>query len=516
MVYDNDYREELKKSTGCFKTTNYKYFYSLRKTVFIMNDPFLEYEQNKSGEYVSNEMFQSAHDDPPVLASPREVKAETTKPENYDLWHDNERLNEENQQLRNELAKLQDKHDKLVNLSRDRLNQIRTDYIRLENDNQSLKTEMEKVLTEYDNAKKTIEEHSKQEENNKSNINSMSAMCDALTRNVNDLNAKNMSVLSELESFREKHTMSRQENEKITRENNSLKDDLINVLNDKDLCDKEIIRLKAKLTELSTAKKLIEEKCDHLTTRCSNLQLDIKKLEATEQMSNERYQLLKKENEVKDSESKLKVQNVFAKFKELQIQNKNILEQFKQQSKQCDVLNEQNKQLLGQIEAYRIDNDQLSQQLTQLNLKQKRLALELDSVRSFEVLNKSEDALKMNDTLISLTEQLSNLRRNHSHVLTENHRIKEMLIEKDSVLSTLGYERHQLHDRLIKNENTIAQMEHLLSGVQKHNRTPLSLQQGTMNSFTPMGRNSFTDNYNQSPNTRNTPKTKNSFVLPDI
>ena len=41
-------------------------------------------------------------------------------------------------------------------------------------------------------------------------------------------------------------------------------------------------------------------------------------------------------------------------------------------------------------------------------------------------------------------------------------RIKELLIEKDSVLSNLGYERHQLQDKMIKNQHTIAQLERML------------------------------------------------------
>lgn len=50
----------------------------------------------------------------------------------------------------------------------------------------------------------------------------------------------------------------------------------------------------------------------------------------------------------------------------------------------------------------------------------------------------------------------------HSSVLNENQRIKEMLIEKDSTLASLGYERHQLQDRLIKNQHTISQLERML------------------------------------------------------
>ena len=46
----------------------------------------------------------------------------------------------------------------------------------------------------------------------------------------------------------------------------------------------------------------------------------------------------------------------------------------------------------------------------------------------------------------------------HSNVLNENQRIKEMLIEKDSTLANLGYERHQLQDRLI-NDTGAARVE---------------------------------------------------------
>ncbi len=68
----------------------------------------------------------------------------------------------------------------------------------------------------------------------------------------------------------------------------------------------------------------------------------------------------------------------------------------------------------------------------------------------------------MSESLMGLTTELNNLRKMHTNTLNENQRIKEMLIEKDSVLSNLGYERHQLQDRMIKNQHTITQLERML------------------------------------------------------
>lgn len=68
----------------------------------------------------------------------------------------------------------------------------------------------------------------------------------------------------------------------------------------------------------------------------------------------------------------------------------------------------------------------------------------------------------MQDALMGLTDQLTQLRKSHANTLAENQRIKELLIEKDSVLTNLGYERHQLQDKMIKNEHTIRQMERML------------------------------------------------------
>ena len=73
----------------------------------------------------------------------------------------------------------------------------------------------------------------------------------------------------------------------------------------------------------------------------------------------------------------------------------------------------------------------------------------------------------MNENLMGLTTELNNLRKMHTNTLNENQRIKEMLIEKDSVLSNLGYERHQLQDKMIKNQHTITQLERMLKDSNK-------------------------------------------------
>lgn len=139
---------------------------------------------------------------------------------------------------------------------------------------------------------------------------------------------------------------------------------------------------------------------------------------------------------------------------------------------------------------YRKENDLLAKQLVSVNNKQKRLALELEKLKSVDAFMKNEEAMKMQDALMGLTDQLNHLRKMHANTLAENQRIKELLIEKDSVLTSLGYERHQLQDKMIKNEHTIRQMERLIDGsptftkpVPSHNHVPRQLDTKT-NTFT--------------------------------
>ncbi|CAF0935916.1 unnamed protein product, partial [Didymodactylos carnosus] len=122
---------------------------------------------------------------------------------------------------------------------------------------------------------------------------------------------------------------------------------------------------------------------------------------------------------------------------------------------------------------YRKENDLLAKQLVSVNTKQKRLALELEKLKSVDAFMKNEEAMKMQDALMGLTDQLTQLRKMHGTTLSENQRIKELLIEKDSVLTNLGYERHQLQDKMVKNEHTIRQLERMLDG---NKRSPLDQQ----------------------------------------
>lgn len=91
-------------------------------------------------------------------------KAVQLKAENYDLWFQNERLAEENGALGSELGKLQDKHEKLMYLARNRLGEVRTKYQKLEQDNQTLKTELDRLVREYEITKKLVIDYRRMEE----------------------------------------------------------------------------------------------------------------------------------------------------------------------------------------------------------------------------------------------------------------------------------------------------------------------------------------------------------------
>jgi hypothetical protein len=83
----------------------------------------------------------------------------------------------------------------------------------------------------------------------------------------------------------------------------------------------------------------------------------------------------------------------------------------------------------------------------------------------------------------------------HANTLAENQRIKELLIEKDSVLTNLGYERHQLQDKMVKNEHTIRQMERMLDS-NGSKRSPMEAITGTGHGATTS--NTYFENLNES------------------
>ena len=122
------------------------------------NDPFadLEYRMPNSrvGQEVSNRITGAGLSNQQPMAKAVQLKAE-----NYDLWFQNERLNEENGVLGTEMGKLQDKHEKLMHLARHRLGEVRTKYQKLEEDNQTLKTELDRLAREYETTKKLTDEY---------------------------------------------------------------------------------------------------------------------------------------------------------------------------------------------------------------------------------------------------------------------------------------------------------------------------------------------------------------------
>jgi hypothetical protein len=218
---------------------------------------------------------------------------------------------------------------------------------------------------------------------------------------------------------------------------------------------------------VTAAKTSADDKVEFLGNKMNQSQIDLRKSEANAAMLHERFTLLKADKDALENDSRSKIQQMLVKLKDFQSQNKSFLEQLKAQSKQTENLNEENKQLLTYINGYRSENDLLAKQLASVNTKQKRLALELEQFKTNDQVQRNEDALKMNESLMGLTAELNNLRKMHTNVLNENQRIKEMLIEKDSVLSNLGYERHQLQDKMIKNQHTITQLERMLKDTNK-------------------------------------------------
>lgn len=410
-------------------------------------------------------------------------KAVQLKAENYDLWFQNEKLTDEHTNVVNEHAKLQDKHDKLMYLARTRLGEIRNKYSALEQDNQALRNELDKLIREYENSKKLIEEYRKLEEKFKITDHDMRIMIDQLTRGNEELKSQNQGLISEVELLREKYFVAKQNLEKSLREGGILKDDLTKTLFVKDNSEKELVRVNSVLIETSSARKTAEDKVEFLNNKVNTTSVDLRKSEANAAMLHERFTLLKSEKDALEMDSRNKIQQMLIKLKDLQGQNKQFLEQLRSQSKQTDNLNEENKQLLTYINGYRSENDLLSKQLASVNAKQKRLALELETLKTNDQFQRNDEAIKMNEQVMTLTSDLNSLRKNHSNTLSENQRIKEMLIEKDSVLSGLGYERHQLQDRMIKNQHTIAQLERML----KDNNKPYINGISGVNSGSPRG-----------------------------
>jgi hypothetical protein len=127
------------------------------------NDPFADLEYRVTHPKLTQD---GANRNPNLnlLSKQPTSKAVQLKAENNDLWYQNERLTEENAALGMELGKLQEKHEKLMYLARNRLGEIRSKYQRLEQDNHTLKAELDRLAREYETTKKVIEDYRRMEE----------------------------------------------------------------------------------------------------------------------------------------------------------------------------------------------------------------------------------------------------------------------------------------------------------------------------------------------------------------
>lgn len=285
-------------------------------------------------------------------------------------------------------------------LSRNRLGEIKNKYQNLEQDNLALRNELDKLIREYENSKKLIEEYRKLEEKFKISDHDMRIMIDQLTRSNEELKAQSQGLSSEVELLREKYFVAKQNLEKAIREGGIMKDDLNKTLFAKDNLEKELTRVNTKLNENLASRKAAEDKVEFLNNKVNTTGADLRKSEANAAMLHERFTLLKAEKDALELESRSKISQMLAKLKELQTQNKTFLEQLKAQSKQCEHLNEENKQLLTYINGYRSENDLLAKQLASVNAKQKRLALELEKLKTNDQFQRNEESMKMNEALI--------------------------------------------------------------------------------------------------------------------
>lgn len=285
-------------------------------------------------------------------------------------------------------------------LSRNRLGEIKNKYQNLEQDNLALRNELDKLIREYENSKKLIEEYRKLEEKFKISDHDMRVMIEQLTRANEELKGQNQGLGSEVELLREKYFVAKQNLEKAIREGGIMKDDLNKTLFAKDNLEKEVTRLNTKLNENMASRKAAEDKVEFLNNKVNTTGADLRKSEANAAMLHERFTLLKAEKDALELESRSKITQMLSKLKELQAQNKTFLEQLKTQSKQCEHLNEENKQLLTYINGYRAENDLLAKQLASVNAKQKRLALELEKLKTNEQFHRNEESMKMNEALI--------------------------------------------------------------------------------------------------------------------
>ncbi|UJR16298.1 hypothetical protein I4U23_003204 [Adineta vaga] len=442
----------------------------MTSTIDDLGDPFADLDNRISNRRPADDIV-NANPGMNIFTKQPASKTVQLKAENFELFNHNERLVEENGSLGTGLNKLQNKHDKLMYLARNRLSEVRSKYQKLEQDNQTLREQLERLKRAGEQADKVASDYQQTEERYKSVERELRTMIEKLKRENDDLKTKYS--VGELHSLKENFHTTKQALDQAKRELYSMKDELHKASFERDTFQREIGFLNEKITDLTGAKTKADKKVEVLSEQVEKLQTHLKRSEGNCQLLHERLTAVKKERDTIESESRAKISTLTQNLKELQVSSKTLMEQFRAQSKQCEHLDAENKQLTEYVNGYRKENDILAKQLVNSNSKQKQLMLEIETFKSADASVKNEEALRMQNALMSLTDQLTQLRKLHANTLAENRQTKEMLIERESVLTNLGYERHQLQDKVVKNEHTLRQMERKLAGRDVSTKRPL-------------------------------------------
>jgi len=126
------------------------------------NDPFADLEHRMKNPRPINDVA-NANPGMNIFTKNAGSKTVRLKAENFELFNHNEQLTEENGTLGAGLNKLQNKHDKLMHLARNRLGEVRTKYQKLEQDNEFLRAELEKYKNAGADSTKILDEYQQRE-----------------------------------------------------------------------------------------------------------------------------------------------------------------------------------------------------------------------------------------------------------------------------------------------------------------------------------------------------------------
>lgn len=128
------------------------------------NDPFADLDNRMATNPRPINDVANANPGMNVFTKQPASRAVQLKAENFELFNHNERLTDENTHLGTGLNKLQNKHDKLMHLARNRLGEVRAKYQKLEQDNESLRAQLERLRHVEGDGKRTLEDYQQREE----------------------------------------------------------------------------------------------------------------------------------------------------------------------------------------------------------------------------------------------------------------------------------------------------------------------------------------------------------------